>query len=268
MTNPVVQLQKKAAHGARRRPKWHGVPRREAELLTTMSHELRAPLNAILGFTTVLLQQMAGPLNAEQVKQLETVLHCARHLSGLIDDMLDLSKINSGNLKLAVKAFDLSASIANVMAIVKPLAAAKGLSLRLELPRSLRQLVSDQRRVEQILINLLHNAIKFTETGEVKLIGEIANKHGSGPGSEDESFLRLCIIDSGIGIKAADLATLFEPFRQLGPQSGRQYDGSGLGLSICRRLAALLNGDIEVQSRYGSGSQFTLSLPLKRGAAS
>jgi signal transduction histidine kinase len=257
---------------------------RKSAFLATMSHELRTPLHAMMGFTGILLQKASGPLNQEQVKQLETVLGCARTLLGLVNDILDISKIETGQMEVFTEVVDLAASINRVAAIAQPLADKKGVALRVELSPTLGQLATDQRRFEQILLNLLYNAIKFTERGEVKIVGEIAhanghdnghdNAHGNGNGAPGDpagngtngghARARLRVIDSGIGIKSEDIATVFKPFRQVDAGKKRHDEGSGLGLAICRQLSDLLGGDLEVESVYGVGSVFTLSLPLKR----
>jgi signal transduction histidine kinase len=235
---------------------------RKSAFLATMSHELRTPLHAMMGFTGILLQKASGPLNQEQVKQLETVLGCARTLLGLVNDILDISKIETGQMEVFTEVFDLSVSVNRVKAMAQPLADKKGLTLRVELSPTLESLATDQRRFEQILLNLLYNAIKFTERGEVKVVGEIVNGKGG------QHWARLRVIDSGIGIRPEDIATVFKPFRQVDAGKKRHDEGSGLGLAICRQLSDLLGGDLEVESVYGAGSVFSLSLPLNRAPAS
>lgn len=231
----------------------------KSAFLATMSHELRTPLNSIIGFTGILLQKLAGPLNPEQTKQLEMVRSSARHLLALINDVLDISKIEAGQLTVACEPFDLPASIRKVVGLVRPLAEKKGLALHVQLAPELGRIVSDSRRVEQILLNLLNNAIKFTEQGEVKLTAEGI------PGTEADGrpAFRISIADTGIGIKPEDLATLFQPFRQVDTGLTRQHEGTGLGLAICRRLADLLGGEITARSDWGKGSVFTVTLPIE-----
>ena len=247
--------------------------RLKSAFLATMSHELRTPLNSIIGFTGILLQQLAGPLNPEQNKQLGMVRNSARHLLELINDVLDLSKIEAGQLEVAREPFDLRASLEKVTGIIKPLADKKNLALRVELAPEIGPLTSDQRRVEQVLLNLLNNAIKFTEQGEVVL--RVTRQHvmrggeaDAGPeihGSRDTDHeLWLSVTDTGIGIKPADLATLFQPFRQIDAGLARQHEGTGLGLAICRRLAELMGGEIRAESEWGKGSTFTFRLPVGR----
>ena len=229
----------------------------KSAFLATMSHELRTPLNSIIGFSGILRQEMAGSINPEQAKQLDMVLGSARHLLTLINDVLDISKIEADEMQVHRAPFDLRATIDTVIAGITPLAQKKKLPLSVRLAPELEtgpfELVSDQRRVRQILINLLSNAVKFTERGEVLLEAEI---------SPDRRTLCVRVRDSGIGIQAEDLATLFKPFRQLDSGLTRKHEGSGLGLAICQRLAAMLGGRIEVESSWGQGSTFSLILPL------
>ena len=226
----------------------------KSAFLATMSHELRTPLNSIIGFTGLLLQGRVGSLNPEQIKQLGMVRTSSHHLLSLINDVLDISKIEAGQMRIVRKPFHLRASIETVMAQVQPLADVKGLLLRMVCAPEIGTLVSDQRRVEQVLLNLLHNAIKFTVRGEVALTVQL--------GYADSSCVCLRVSDSGLGIKVEDRALLFQPFRQVDSGLSRNHEGSGLGLAICSRLLDLMGGTIEVESVWGEGSVFKVSLPI------
>ena len=235
----------------------------KSAFLATMSHELRTPLNSIIGFTGILLQGLAGPLNPEQGKQLGMVRNSARHLLELINDVLDLSKIEAGQLELRATPFDLRASIERVTATVKPQTVAKGLTLTTVLPPELGSMLSDQRRVDQILLNLLNNAIKFTDQGHVTLTAEQVPDFQPSPDLPPQPAVRLSVTDTGIGIRPEDLNKLFQPFRQIDSGLTRQHEGTGLGLAICRRLTSLLGGEISAASEWSHGSTFTVILPLQ-----
>jgi PAS domain S-box-containing protein len=230
--------------------------RLKSAFLATMSHELRTPLNSIIGFSGILRQGLAGPLNAEQSKQLGMVCTSAEHLLALINDVLDLSKIEAGQLQLAVEGFDLRASIEKAVATVRPLAAKKGLALEVDIDPAVGAMKSDRRRVEQVLLNLLSNAIKFTDRGRVRVEASVAGDR-----------VAVSVSDTGLGIQEEELGDIFKPFSQVDTGINRTHEGTGLGLSICRRLVDLLGGTIRVTSAWGKGSTFAFDVPIDRGAA-
>lgn len=225
--------------------------RLKSVFLATMSHELQTPLNSIIGFTGIILQGLAGPLNPEQRRQLEMVQSSAKHLQTLINDVLEISRIEAGQLVLTRRSFDLGASIEKVLGIVMPLAEKKALALRVDIAPEIGMFVSDEQRVEQILLKLLSNAIKFTERGEITLKASV-----------EPNTVCISITDTGIGIKEEDLLKLFQPFQQIDTGLARNHEGIGLGLTICQRLAELLGGKLRVESEWGKGSTFTVLLPF------
>ncbi len=229
--------------------------RLKSAFLATMSHELRTPLNSIIGFTGILLQGLAGELNPEQRKQLGMVQSSARHLLALITDVLDISKIEAGQLVLSPERLDVRECVSTCLATVEPLARKKQLELRVESSGSVPLILGDRRRIEQILLNLVGNAIKFTDQGSVTI--GLAQR-----GAE----LALWVRDTGIGIAAESLPAVFQPFHQLEVGLARKHEGSGLGLSICRRLVELMGGSIDVESAPGVGSTFTFTLPLEESS--
>jgi PAS domain S-box-containing protein len=241
--------------------------RLKSAFLATMSHELRTPLNSIIGFSGILLQGLAGELNAEQSKQLGMVRASARHLLDLINDVLDLSKIEAGQLDMRHAPFVFADSVERALLIVKPLAEAKGLTLEWQVAPDLGSMMGDQRRVEQILLNLLNNAIKFTDRGGVSLSAYQVQNYFSPLSEASVKAVRIEVVDTGIGMRLEDQGSLFQPFRQIDSGLTRTHEGTGLGLAICRRLASLMSGDIQVVSEWGKGSQFTLTLPMHPSAS-
>jgi signal transduction histidine kinase len=201
----------------------------KSAFLATMSHELRTPLNSSIGFTGIILQGIVGPLNDEQKKQLDMVRGSAQHLLSLINDVLDLSKMEAGQLPVAYEHFDLRSAIEKTVESARPLAGKKGLELICAISPEIDTITGDRRRVEQILLNLISNAIKFTEKGSVKIECK-----------PEGDNVTISVIDTGIGIKTEDLETIFQAFQQIDSGMTRKYDGTGLGLSISKRLVVLM----------------------------
>jgi protein-histidine pros-kinase len=227
--------------------------RAKDRFLASMSHELRTPLNAVIGFTGTLLMKLPGQLNEEQERQLQIIQTSARHLLSLINDILDLAKIESGKTTIDIEPVDMQAIVDEVVTSVRASADAKGLTLTSDVPIEKIIVRSDRRAIRQILTNLADNAIKYSDRGSVRV--ELAR---SGEGA-----VMLRVVDTGIGIDAADLHLLFMPFQQLDSSSTRRTEGAGLGLHLCQRLATLLRGTIGVQSVVGEGSTFTFTLPVQ-----
>ena len=221
--------------------------------LATMSHELRTPLNAIIGFTGVLLMRLPGPLTAKQEHQLRTVESSARHLLSLINDLLDLAKIESSDVELMRTPVRCNEVIREVTATLRPLAEAKKLELRVQLPADEVVLRTNQRALSQIIINLTNNAIKFTDHGHV-LVSLVQRPLGNGLATE------LSVADTGRGIRPEERDKLFQAFTQLDESPSRRFEGTGLGLYLSQKFAALLGGRIDCESEVERGSCFTLHL--------
>lgn len=241
--------------------------RTKSAFLATMSHELRTPLNSIIGFTGIILQGLAGPLNEEQTKQLGMVRGSAQHLLSLINDVLDISKIEAGQLEVYAEPFDARGVVESSFAAMKPAADKKRLSFKMNIASDVGEAIGDRRRVEQVLLNLISNAIKFTEQGMVEVSASVLADYRPA-GTDSGAFvsgpvLSFRVSDAGIGIRREDVADLFQPFRQIDTGLTRKNEGTGLGLAICRRLAGLMGGGVFVESEWGKGSTFTFILPLR-----
>lgn len=227
--------------------------RAKSEFLANISHELRTPLNAILGLSGVLRQELFGPLNPKQKEYVTCIHNSGEHLLSLINDILDLSKVEAGKEQLT-KTWVVVADLCDyVLTLVREQAADRGLQLRCEIDPSIHRCLADERRLKQMLLNLLSNAIKFTPAGQVTLQVK--------PALENLVFT---VIDTGIGIPAEQLPFLFQPFSQLNSSIQRQVTGTGLGLSLTRSLARLHGGDVSVESVPGQGSRFQICLPHPR----
>jgi PAS domain S-box-containing protein len=222
--------------------------------LANMSHELRTPLNAILGFTGTMLMELPGPLTDEQARQLRTVQANGKHLLSIINDLLDLSSIESGNVELNIEPIACGKLADEVVLGLRPLAEQKEIDLAWTAPEDHLEVRSDRRALSQILINLTNNAIKFTDEGGVRL--ELSRQSENGA-----SAIRFSVVDTGRGIDPSDQQKLFAAFERVRASSANRREGTGLGLYICQRLTALIGGVITLESGLGEGSTFTLELP-------
>jgi protein-histidine pros-kinase len=218
--------------------------------LASMSHELRTPLNAIIGFTGTLLMRLSGPLNDEQDRHLHTVENSGRHLLSIINDLLDLAKIESGKFELARQPIDCAKLIGEVLDSLRPLAESKGLVLRAKLPDGDATALVDRRALRQVLINLVNNAIKFTDTGEVRV--ELV--------ADDDRASQILVIDTGQGIADSDHERIFNAFQRTDRTTRRGDEGTGLGLHVSRKLIELLGATVTLRSRPDEGSTFTITL--------
>lgn len=227
----------------------------KSQFLANMSHEFRTPLNAILGYTSMLLQGVSGPLPAPVTRQLSRVDSNGKHLLTIINDILDIARIEAGKMPLNIARFAVGDLVKEVLAEVDPLIQRAKLNVRTKLGSSLPTLRSDRSKVKQILMNLISNALKFTPSGTVTVSAQ----------SKRKGELWISVTDTGIGISPADQDAVFQDFRQVDNSPTRQYGGTGLGLAICRRLATHLGGDIKLVSKVGEGSTFSLVLPVRGG---
>jgi signal transduction histidine kinase len=227
----------------------------KSEFLANMSHELRTPLNAIIGFSEVLSERMFGEVNEKQAEYLGDILESGRHLLSLINDILDLSKIEAGRMELEPSEFDLPSAIDNALTLVRERAQRRMIALGRTVDEGLGTIRGDERKVKQVLLNLLSNALKFTpEGGHVDVRAEVR-----------DGVAEISVHDTGVGIAPEDQEAVFEEFRQVGTAS-KKTEGTGLGLAISRKFVELHGGRMWVTSQVGTGSTFTFTLPLASGA--
>jgi len=246
--------------------------RAKSEFLANVSHELRTPLNAIVGFVDLLRDGVYGPLNSRQTGPVERIEASANHLRHLVDQVLDLAKMAAGRLEVHTEPVELRPFVFDVASEVEPLMTEKGLSFSLAIGATLPRVRTDPTHLRQILINLLGNAVKFTNDGGIAIRGKLIkrNHHNENPevltaaASSETLWIALQVADSGVGIAEKDRERIFDEFEQVnaGPRGDSMRRGTGLGLSISRRLARLLGGDISVESELGRGSVFTVWLPI------
>jgi len=224
----------------------------KSEFLANMSHELRTPLNAVIGFSEVLAEGMFGEVNEKQAEYLHDILESGRHLLSLINDILDLSKIEAGRMELERTDFDLPSAIDNALLLMRERASRKGIAVGRAVDERLGVVDADERKVKQVLLNLLSNAVKFTPEG-----GRVDVRACVGDGMAEIS-----VTDTGVGIAAGDQEAVFEEFRQVGP-AAKRVEGTGLGLALSRKFVELHGGRIWVTSQVGRGSTFTFTIPIR-----
>jgi len=230
--------------------------RLKSVFLANMSHELRTPLNAVIGFSEFLIDEKAGPLNAKQKEYLGDVLNSGRHLLQLINDVLDLSKIEAGRMEVRAERFPIRRAVDEVCTAIAQTAAAKGIAIRRDISAAPGEVTLDRQKFIQVLYNLISNAVKFSNDG-----GEV-----SVTATQCDGALRVSVRDRGIGIRSEDIEKLFVEFQQLDSSAARRFEGTGLGLALTRKLVEVQGGGIAVESERGQGSTFTVSLPLPAAA--
>jgi PAS domain S-box-containing protein len=226
----------------------------KSQFLANMSHEFRTPLNAILGYTHMLLHGVTGPVSEQQRKSLTRIDSNSQHLLALINDILDITRIEAGRMPLNLSSFEIPELVNEVMSELEPIIKRSSLRVTARMPRTLRPIKSDRQKVKQIVLNLLSNALKFTPAGSVTIAASY---------DEHKRWVAISVQDTGVGIAREDQAKVFEDFRQLDASPTRGYGGTGLGLSICRRLAQMLGGTISLNSDLDKGSTFILRLPVR-----
>jgi signal transduction histidine kinase len=230
--------------------------RLKSVFLANMSHELRTPLNAVIGFSEFLIDEKAGPLNAKQKEYLGDVLNSGRHLLQLINDVLDLSKIEAGKMEVRAERFPIRRAVDEVCTAIAQTAAAKGIAIRRDISGAPSEVTLDRQKFIQVLYNLISNAVKFSNDGEEVSV----------TATQRDGALRISVRDRGIGIRSEDLEKLFVEFQQLDSSAARRFEGTGLGLALTRKLVEVQGGGISVESERGQGSTFTVSLPLQPAA--
>jgi len=226
----------------------------KSEFLANMSHELRTPLNAIIGFSEVLADRMFGDLNEKQEEYLKDIYASGTHLLSLINDILDLSKIEAGRMELELTEFHLPTAIENALMLVRERAGRRSIAVHTNIDNQLGQIQADERKVRQVVLNLLSNAIKFTPEGGRIDVGAVPK----------DGFVEVSVSDTGIGIAPEDQEKVFEEFRQVGT-AAKKIEGTGLGLTLCRKFVELHGGRIWVKSQEGVGSTFTFTIPVRHG---
>jgi CheY-like chemotaxis protein len=231
-----------------------------------MSHELRTPLNSILGMNEALQEEIFGSINERQLKALRTIENSSTHLLALINDILDVAKIESGQITLDLTVTNIESLCTSSLSFIKQQALTKRIQLIPRIPKLLPAIRLDERRIRQVLINLLNNAVKFTlEGGTITLEVSEVRLESSTTNLTPLNYLKIAVIDTGIGISAENIQKLFQPFIQIDSALNRQYTGTGLGLALVKKLVELHEGTVELTSEVGVGSYFAIALPLNIG---
>lgn len=277
--NRELELKRREAEQARLAA--NAANRAKSEFLASMSHELRTPMNAVIGFSEVLLDGLAGELNEKQAEYLQNIYSSGRHLLSLINDILDLSKIETGKMALELNRFLVKDLVLGSLNMVKNRALKHGIEISAEIEPDGIEIEADLRKLKQILFNLLSNAVKFTpDGGSVRVSARFVRRSEFGVQREesdaerysnaefDRDFIEISVADTGIGIKPGDMARLFQEFSQIADPAFREYEGSGLGLVLTKRLVELHGGTIRVESEFGKGSTFVFTIPVRQNRVS
>jgi len=255
LINIVEDLNEKTEELEQANAKLKELDHLKSMFIASMSHELRTPLNSVIGFSSVLLNEWVGPVNAEQKENLSIILRSGKHLLNLINDVIDVSKIEAGKIESTPEEFDLRDLIEDAVKLIEKELEEKGLVLRVAVAH--QRMRMDRRRLMQCVLNLLSNAVKFTEQGCVTVETRLVRSPGTTPEAE------ISVTDTGIGIREEDIGKMFQPFVRLASPLQATVPGTGLGLYLTRKLAAeVLKGDILLTSEYGKGSRFTIKLPV------
>jgi signal transduction histidine kinase len=229
------------------------VSRSKSDFLANMSHELRTPLNSVIGFSEVLEDELFGPINEKQHEYVNNILISGKYLLSLINDILDISKVESGKMELELTEFSLQEAVESSFVMLKEKALKNGITLSIDLsPEADVNIVADKRKLKQILFNLISNAVKFTPAGGAVDVHVV----------RDADFIEITVVDNGMGIKEEDILKLFQPFTQLESVYTKEFEGTGLGLALNRLLVELHGGRIWVESTFGTGSRFSFTIPL------
>lgn len=251
-----IKLEKRTEELELRRQEAEAANKAKSDFLANMSHELRTPLNAIIGFSDIMVRGMAGPLAETQKEYLLDILISGRHLLSLINDILDLARIEAGKMECELSEFNLANLVERSLVLFREKVSKHGIRLGVEAEREMPPVQGDEMKIKQVIVNLLSNAVKFTpDGGSVTIRTRTLDEGGV-------AYAEIAVADTGIGISPADQQRLFQPFVQVDPHLTKKHEGSGLGLALCKNFVELHHGNIAVESRPGQGSTFTVKIPL------